>query len=208
MIAPLKPSRRSSTAVWHAKFQAMLPVIVTHARISFRHFRPEAREEAIQEVVCNACAATARLAELGKLDLAYPTVLARYGVAQFRDGRKVGCRLNIRDVLSPYCQQRKNLTVERLDKFDDDDGAWQEIIVEDQTATPADIARVRIDFDEWLQILPRQQRKVANTLALGETTSATAKKFGLSAGRISQLRRDLMESWQAFVGDEPSPAVD
>lgn len=47
----------------------------------------------------NACCAVARLAELGKLDLAYPTVLARYGVAKVIDGRRVGNKLNVRDVL-------------------------------------------------------------------------------------------------------------
>ena len=57
---------------WHATFIKMLPAIARHARIAFRHLRsPEAREDAVQEVVCNACCAVARLAELGKLDLAY-----------------------------------------------------------------------------------------------------------------------------------------
>ena len=51
---------------WHVSFLRMLPAIVTHARIAFRHLDPEAREEAVQEVVCNACRAVARLAELGK----------------------------------------------------------------------------------------------------------------------------------------------
>jgi hypothetical protein len=70
--------RKTTVPAWHAKFLEMLPAIVRHARISFRYLAPEARAEAVQEVVCNACCAIARLAELDKLDLAYPTVLARY----------------------------------------------------------------------------------------------------------------------------------
>jgi len=206
MIAPAKPVRRPSAAAWKA-FLVMLPAIARHARITFRSRKGDERDDLIQEVVANAAVAFMRLVQIGKQQLAYPTVLARYGVAQVLDGRRVGNRLRIGDVLSACCQKKKGVVVERLDKFDEEVGAWQEIIVEDRTATPADIARVRIDFNAWLQILPRQQRKVANTLAMGETTSATAKKFGLSPGRISQLRRDLMESWQAFVGDEPSPAA-
>jgi len=46
------------------------------------HFSPERRAEAVQNAVCCACAAVARLAELNKLDLCYPSVLARYAVAQ------------------------------------------------------------------------------------------------------------------------------
>ena len=79
-----------STPDWHELFLRMLPAIRQHARIAFRHCNPEAREEAVQAVVCNACVAIARLAELGKLDIAYPGPLARYGVAQVRDGRMTG----------------------------------------------------------------------------------------------------------------------
>ena len=107
----------------------MAPAIETHAKIAFRHLRPDERAEAIQDVLCNVCAALARLDELDKLDIAYPSVLARFGVAQVRDGRKVGCHLNIRDVSSPYCQRRKKLTVERLDRFDDEDNQWVEAVI-------------------------------------------------------------------------------
>ena len=89
---------KPATPPWHETFLRMLPAIRQHARISFRHLGPEAREEAIQSVVCNACCAMARLAELGKLDLAYASVLARFGVAQVRDGRMTGGHLNCRDV--------------------------------------------------------------------------------------------------------------
>ena len=58
-------------------------------------------------MICNACAAFFRLVEVGKTDLAYPSALARYGVARVRDGRKVGCRLNINDIASDYCQREK-----------------------------------------------------------------------------------------------------
>ena len=44
-------------------------------------------------------------------------------------------------------------------------------------------------------------------LANGETTKAAAQKFKLSQGRVSQLRRELAESWRRFVGDEPGAAA-
>ena len=98
-----KPARRKkSPPAWHAAFEAMLPIIENEARIAFRHLDPEAREEAVQETVCNACQAYARLFELDKTDVAYPRVLARFGISQTRAGRKVGGKLNCHDVLSPY----------------------------------------------------------------------------------------------------------
>jgi len=179
----------------------MVPAIEIHARISFKHLGAEAREEAIQEVVCNACCAYARLVELKKTDLAYPSALARFGVAQTKDGRKVGGTRNCGDVLSGYCQQKKKVLVDRLDQFDSEDEAWEEILVEDRHAGPAETAITRIDFATWLQHLPHRLRKIAMFLANGETTTTAAKKFRLSRGRISQIRKELFIAWRNFHAD-------
>ena len=81
MIAIAKPSRsKKSQPGRHEGFLAMLPAIERHAKIAFRHLDAEAREEMVQEVICNACRAYARLAELNKTDVAYPGALARFGV--------------------------------------------------------------------------------------------------------------------------------
>jgi hypothetical protein len=44
---------------------------------------------------------------------------------------------------------------------------------------------------------------VTETLALGNRSSEAAKRFRVTEGRISQLRRELAGSWGAFVGDLP-----
>ncbi len=191
---------------WHRGFLKMLPVIKRIFKLNFRHLKPEAREECIQEAVCNALKAYRRLAELDKLNMAYPTVLARYAVAQVKDHRKVGGHLNIRDILSKYCQVNKNLTVERLDRFNSVEKQWEEIILEDKHATPAEIVSTKLDFTAWLKTLSGRYRKIAQILASGETTDAVARKFDLSAGRISQLRREFRDSWLKFLG-EPIPAA-
>ena len=193
--------QRPVAADWRPAFLAMLPVIETHARCTFRRLDPEAREEAVQEVIANACCAFARLAQRGKIALAYPTVLARYGVAQVKDGRKVGGHLNVRDVSSAYAQRRKGIVVERLDHFDDEENAWCELLVEDHRTGPAEVAATRLDFAAWLRILPGRLRRIAQTLATGETTTATAKRFNVSPGRISQLRKELFRVWQTFQGE-------
>ena len=208
----MKKSRKSpcckkSPPAWHADFEAMLPIITTHARIAFGHLKPEAREEAVQETVCNACQAYARLVKLGKAAVAYPTALARFGVRQTKEGRKVGGKLNVKDISSDYCQQRKNLMLERLDRYSSEEQAWEEILVEDRHAGPADTAIVRIDFSTWMQLLPRRLRKIATFLAKGETTAAAAKRFGVSQGRISQIRRELFSAWRRFQGEDPAPAA-
>jgi hypothetical protein len=181
----------------------MMPAIATHARISFRHLDLESHQEAIQEVLSNALVAYVRLVQLGKVALVYPTVLARYGVAQVKDHCKVGGHLNIRDALSLYCQQHKHVTVERLDHFDEEENQWRELLVEDKHAGPAEIAACRMDFAAWLRSLPRKLRKIANVLATGETTTAVAKKFQVSTGRISQIRKELYRAWKLFQSEDP-----
>jgi len=186
---------------WHALFLRMLPAIRKHARIAFRLHDREYRDELVQAVLCNACCAVARLAELDRLDLAYASVLARYGVAQVRDGRLTGGSLNCNDISSRYCQRAKNVMLERLDKYNDEEDVWEEILVADNTCSPAELAASRIDFPAWLKSLKPRDRKLARFLSLGNRTHDAARKFGTSEGRVSQLRRELQESWRAFTGD-------
>jgi hypothetical protein len=43
-------------------------------------------------------------------------------------------------------------------------------------------------------------------LAAGEFGRGTAKKFGLTAGRISQLRAELKRNWERFQGEQADQA--
>jgi hypothetical protein len=194
-----KPAVKSKPA-WHAGFMALLPDIRRQVRFAFRRLEAERREDAVQEAIANALVAYVRLYKLGKTDVAYATPLATYAVKQVCDGRQVGCRLNSYDVLSPYAQRKQRFMVTRLDCVNETDDTWKEILVEDPSCTPADLAASRIDFHAWLRRLPWQKRRIASTLAAGETTGATAKKLRVTPGRVSQIRRELSAAWQQFQG--------
>ncbi len=210
MIAFAKRPRQKSAQkpAWHDGFLKMVPAIRRHAQIAFRHQMGEARDEAVQEVLANALVAFVRLNELGKTDVAFPSALARYGVAQYRDGRKVGNKMNVGDVLSHYARRRKDFHVERLDRYCEEDGQWLEAVVEDKRCSPADVAACRIDFADWLAGLSSRQRRIATVLASGESTAQTAKRFRVSRGRISQLRKEFHVSWCEFQGESPAQIVD
>ena len=81
------------------------------------------------------------------------------------------------------------------------------MLVEDRHVGPAEVAATRMDFRAWLRRLPRRLRKIAQVLATGETTSAVAKRFQLSAGRVSQIRTQLKQAWEQFQGQQSSPAA-
>ena len=93
------------------------------------------------------------------------------------------------------------MSVEQLDRFDDPTGEWQELVVEDRHSGPAEVATTRVDFAAWLESLPKRTRRVAETLATGEATSHVARIFGLTPGRVSQLRRELYDAWRVFTGE-------
>ena len=194
-------SGRASQPAWHDRFLRLLPAIRRHAQVCFRQLPRQRRDEAIDEVVGSALVAYARLVELNKEDVAYASPLARYAVAQFRAGRRVGVRLNSRDVMSEYCQRRTGLVVERLDRFDRRAGQWQEMLVEDRRSTPADVAAIKLDFRAWLTTLGKRDRQIAENLAIGESTNSVAEQFGISASRVSQLRRSFYDAWQALQGE-------
>ena len=151
-------------------------------------------------MIANTFVAFQLLVQRGKIELAYPSALAWFAVRQVREGRRVGGRLNVRDVLSGYAQRRKGLTVQSLSR-PARGGRWEDLLVEDRRSTPADVAACRIDFQNWLKRLDRRRRALALRLAGGESTTDAAHHFRLSLARISQVRQELRTSWRTFQGE-------
>lgn len=184
------------------RFLELLPQIRKQASIAFHSEKSELREELIAEVIANCFVAFVRLMDRGLDDVIYPTPLAQFAIKQVRSGRKVGTKQNVRDVSSKYAQRSKGFVLESLDHFSKRRQEWKEVLVEDRHAGPAETAACRIDFSDWLQSLPRRSRRIAETLAAGETTKKAAKRYRVSPGRISQLRRELKDDWEAFQGED------
>ena len=202
MIAPSKPAEcAQADTAWHAGFLAMLPKIRQQASLAFRGLPEVTREDLIEEVVVNALVAYRRLYELGKVELAYPTVLAMYGIRQVNEGRRVGSKLNVKDVSSDYCRQKKGLVLERLDRFHKYEGVWLEAVVEDRRTPVPDQVWFRIDFPRWLSGLSARDRRMAEALAAGSRPGEVAEELGVCPARITQKRREFYDSWRAFHGE-------
>jgi len=113
----------------------------------------------------------------------------------------VGNHLRVGEVLSEYAQRKKGFAVERLDRFDKESGQWIEAVVEDSRTPVPDQVAFRIDFPAWLRLQTKRNRRIAEALAVGNTTGEVARRFKLSPARISQLRQDFHQSWQEFYGE-------
>ena len=201
----LAPASLVSNA--HDRFLGLLPTIDRVIRRRLRHYSVQDREDLAAEAVAAAFVMFCRLIDQKRSELIYATPLGMYGARQALVGRQVGNRLNVRDVSSRYCQRRKGIRVERLDRFDSKRGEWREAVVADHRTPVPDQAAFRCDFPEWLKTLTRRQRRIAETLASGEGTTRTAKRFKVSLGRISQMRRELHDGWCRFHGDLLQPTA-
>jgi hypothetical protein len=57
----------------------------------------------------------------------------------------------------------------------------------------------RIDFPVWRGTRSERDRRVIDELMAGGRTKDVSRMFGLSPGRVSQLRRDFLEDWRRFT---------
>jgi hypothetical protein len=199
MIAPIEKNLSGQRIEFvQRQFLAMLPKIRRQAEVAFRNWRAESRDEFVAEAIAIAYRIWVRLVEQGREQIARPTPLAQYALRRVRTGRCLGCRQNSRDVLSESARRTHGITVERIDRPAGRSGTWHQLLVEDHRAGPAETAAARLDLAAWLRTLSKRNRRIAKALALGNTTSAVAQKFGLSAGRVSQLRDWLRLHWDRF----------
>jgi hypothetical protein len=193
-------NNKTSEITWQSCFVAMLPTIEEKLRLAFCRLEPEAREDAIEEGVIHALLAYLRLHDQGRADVATPSSLAWYSSRHVKRGRPAGGRMNGKEPLSRYGQISNDIEVESQC------GNWINAMVEDKRSPVVDQVAARLDFGAWFASLTKRMREIAKDLAFGCSTSEVANKYGVTAGRISQLRRKLEESWAEF-GDEGVPTT-
>ena len=185
---------------WQSSFVAMLPEIQQKLHIAFCRLDPEAREDAIEECVVHSLLAYIRLHKQGRAEAATPSSLAWYSSRHVKRGRPAAGRMNGKEPLSRYAQ------IGNRNRFARQNGEWIDTLAEDKRASVVDQVAAKLDVRAWFATLTKRMRKIAKDLACGCSTSEVARKYGVSAGRISQLRRTLEESWAAFQ-QEAAPAV-
>jgi hypothetical protein len=189
---------------WQAGFLSMLPTVETHARIQFRKLRAEKRAEMIQETIAAACVQFQLAASQGKLHAVRPGMLADFAVRHTREGRHVGgIQDRSKDVLSPNCHRRhgvqlQSFYVATLCRGTD---GWRQVALSDRKVPVPDLAAFRIDFARWLKTLCHRDRRIIAAFVAGQGTSFVADKFGMTAGRVSQLRRKYQQMWAVFQGE-------
>jgi hypothetical protein len=80
--------------------------------------------------------------------------------------------------------------------------AMDEMLKDNAVTPPPDQAAFRIDFAAWRRTRTERDRRLMADLMLGERTSHVSRKYGITAGRVSQLRREFHDDWVRFSGAE------
>jgi hypothetical protein len=198
----------SAISQWQEGFLQVLPAVETHAKIQFRRLPVQQREDAIQEAIASAVVAYRRLAAQGRLHVAHPGTIATNAVHHVRNGRHVGGHQDgARDAMSSACHRRHGLEVVSYDRHrfpsslrNGTDG-WRQLVLADRKVPVPDLAAFRVDFGQWFQMRSRRDRSIISALIGGEQPSGVAERFGITRGRVSQLRRSYEQEWRTFQGE-------
>lgn len=211
-----RPISQMTVAQLQTAFLTFRGRILRHAQIYFRHIRcPHRRADCISEAIALSWQWFVRLARRGKDARQFPTVLACFAARATRNGRRVCGQVRAGDVLNELAQQRKCFCVgslpsatctscerlygavdgqRRLDAFEER--------LRDNTKSPIpEQVAFRCDFPIWLGRWSERDQRIIQDMAQDERTTALARKYCVSPGRISQLRRKFYEDWQRFIGE-------
>jgi len=189
----------------HRRFLDILPIIERHGRCYFRHLRCIHRlEEALAEMRAIAWKWFLKLVARGKDAAGFRTTLAVFLARAVRNGRRLCGQERARDVLSSRAQQRKGFTVQSFPEHDSgtEDNTTLDALRDNTKSPPDEQAAFRIDFHAWLKRQTDRNRRIAVDMSMGDKTKELADKYGTTQGRISQLRREFMEDWLHFTGQD------
>lgn len=183
----------------HAAFLRQLPRIRAHARYAFRSVAcPDTRADRVAETVALAWRHFAALSRRGKDPAGLVTTLSLRASQAVKAGRRLVRSDGARDALSPVARVRHGFTVSRLPNPRGGDHHLIDALAHNTRTPPPEQAAFRLDYPRWRAGFRPRTRAVLDALAVGGRTGEVARRFGLSMGRVSQLRRAFAASWRRF----------
>jgi hypothetical protein len=197
----------------HDDFLPLRARVERHAKFVCRHLPAADRDDFVSESVASAFQSFLRLKIRGKTPADFPSQMAYWATLVVMDGR----HLSGTDALSQRAQRRHGFRVESLNVSSDERKPGPNELrhadsigdsLRDNTRTlPSEQAIFRLDFRNWLNAWEPKDRALIDDLVMGERTADVASKYQITAGRVSQKRRQFREDWERYC-DEPSNEED
>jgi len=188
------------------EFLASLQSIEHVARSCFRWVRcADRREECVFETVALCWLWHLRLHLQGRDSRAFIVGMSHLAAKAVKSGRRLCGHESTTDALSPKCQYRRGF---RVDGFGENSSALSPIIQEalhdNRQTRVIDQVQFRIDFADWRSSLDNRRQRIVDSMLENRSTSELSERFGVTPGRVSQLRREFHEGYTAFCGDVPT----
>jgi hypothetical protein len=161
-------------------FLAILPRIVVHAGICFRHLKcSHQKDDALAECVALAWKWYVRLQKQGKDAASFPTVLAGFAARRVRGGRRLCRKAKSEDVLTRSTQVRHGFTVASLPSASMLGDHVIDHALRDNVQTPIpDQVCFRCDFPRWQGTRSDRDRRLIDDLIVGGRTGEVASNTG------------------------------
>jgi hypothetical protein len=130
------------------------------------------------------------------------STLATRSCQAVRNGRAVNGQERSRSVHNRMTQTQRGFVVGSLADHDTSSEDTDVLrAMQDDEASPADLAACLVDTKAWLSHLDDRKRNMALDMIAGETTTDLAAKYEASQGHISQICRQLVEDHGRFMGE-------
>jgi hypothetical protein len=184
----------------HTSFQPIYHAVQSQARVALRFLScTDRRAELTAESIGLAWLWHVRLCRQGKDGRQFPTALARFALRSALSGRRLVGQDSTRDVMSSVAHRRHGISVQSYSTSDHlVDELFADALTECTRCRVPDLAHVRVEFPRWLMRMSARNRRFVMRAAAGHSTADLAKLFQISKARISQMRRELASSWNAF----------
>lgn len=166
-----------------AEFNDRLPWMTRMARACFSSLAAAAKEEAIQNTLALCWLRWTQLYAAGRSDVDVKNVLW-FSVQQTKAGRQ------------PHDQGRKH------DALDHTEGPNVYVVASRNDSIP-DVVQTSVDFESFTQSrLSSRDREVLQDILFSDLSNQEiARKWALTSGRVSQLRREIVTEYRKYVGD-------
>ena len=143
-----------------------------------------------------------RLVRRGKDVTQFVSALATYAARAISSGRRVCGRERARDVMSASAQRKRGFVVATLPEGGTPlGGPLADALRNNTVSAVLDQVAFRIDFPAWRRTRTERDRRIIDSMLTGESTAMLARLFGVSAPRISQMRREFHDDWHSFCGE-------
>jgi hypothetical protein len=190
------------------------PRIEAHAKVVYRSYNRDTRTELTAECVALGWRWFTRLLDRGKDPSCFAATFATLVVLAVKSGRRLCGNEPAKEVLSPVAQARHGFRVEPLPStrasHDERNGVGngqrhldelEEHLHANTQTPPPEQANFRFSFPHFLKQQTRRNRKLAKFLLMGNSGKEAAKRFGLSPGRVTQIRVQLCKEWHNMHGE-------